>query len=425
MSSPSPSPRSPKRSHSEDWESPARAAKHQKLDDGKLPEKFKGIKEEAVVALDPLTPPPKRKFGELTHGEDNDYGERTKLLKLDDTTEDEMTRRFKVANWAGMIKRRKETARKLSDDQSRMPPASQRGMPNITGVLCYRIALLQALLHIPLLVNWLLDFVLPEHCVSDSSDECFACVFRKLAQAYWGGSGRPNQASAVFRTMHNTIKRLGWTESGQADPDEQLLFFFKKIQAELPSSIYSLVESVFVSYWRQTIKCGSCDTTSLTIGQETKHTICLAPRLPSTDIQQYIRRVYREIVPYKCENCHITKPRPKVRVFDLTSDILCLQLSRCDAFGRKINLNLDVPRVLDIGNITNQANEDDAKYETVAVVQHKGSSMGGHYICSTIGPDGKWKLFDDEMVNNSSWNSAVNPNRGFTPVLLFFRRVHG
>ncbi|KAF4627485.1 hypothetical protein G7Y89_g10670 [Cudoniella acicularis] len=357
----SPSPRSPKRAHLED-EGPSRAAKHQKLKEN-LPDKFKGIKEEK----------------ELSSGEDDRYGGRTKIAKLDDTTEDEMTRRVKVANWAGMIKRRRETAGKLSDDRSRMPAASQRGMPNFTGVLCYRIALLQALLHLPLLVNWLLDFVLPEHCVSDNSQECFACVLRLLTVEYWKVPGGVRQVSPVFRAMHGVIKRLGWTETGQADPDEQMLFFFKKMQTELPSSIYGLIESLFQSFWTQQINC-HCGTTSLTHGSEIKHTLCLSPRIPDGRLDQYIRRVYREAVPYRCEGCHILKTRPKLRLFHLSAAILCIQLSRCDETGRKITYSVNIPDELDFSNVAHEENKDCLKYKLCAVVQHKGSARGGHYV---------------------------------------------
>jgi hypothetical protein len=36
--------------------------------------------------------------------------------------------------------------------------------------------------------------------------------------------------------MHALLKQHGWSEGGQADPDEMLLFFLKRMRAELPSS---------------------------------------------------------------------------------------------------------------------------------------------------------------------------------------------
>jgi len=45
-----------------------------------------------------------------------------------------------------------------------MPLTAQRGMINHTTNLCYRLSLLQALLHLPIFVNWVLDYLHPENC---------------------------------------------------------------------------------------------------------------------------------------------------------------------------------------------------------------------------------------------------------------------
>jgi hypothetical protein len=50
-------------------------------------------------------------------------------------------------------------------------------------------------------------------------------------------AGRQNdKIKPVFQAMHSVLEKIGWTERGQADPDEQLIFFLKKLQVELPSS---------------------------------------------------------------------------------------------------------------------------------------------------------------------------------------------
>ena len=45
-----------------------------------------------------------------------------------------------------------------------MPVSSQQGLRNITGAICYRLSLLQALLHQPLFVHWIQDYHRPDHC---------------------------------------------------------------------------------------------------------------------------------------------------------------------------------------------------------------------------------------------------------------------
>jgi hypothetical protein len=93
---------------------------------------------------------------------------------------------------------------------------------------------MQCLLHLTLFVNWLLDFVLPSNCVSDHQEDCFVCCLRQLTLVYW--SGPANKVAPVYREMHALLKQHGWSEGGQADPDEMLLFFLKRMRAELPSS---------------------------------------------------------------------------------------------------------------------------------------------------------------------------------------------
>lgn len=179
------------------------------------------------------------------------YSRRAKHVKLDDSTEDVTNRATKVANWARNIQERRANvnlflnweflhsanfaqADQLRSDAIRMPPKSQLGLPNLTGALCYRSSLMQCLLHLPLFVNWLMDYVLPSHCVSDHQETCFTCLLRQLALAYWRGPA--SKVASIYGTMHTLLKQQGWTHSGQADPDEMLLFILKRMRAELPSS---------------------------------------------------------------------------------------------------------------------------------------------------------------------------------------------
>ena len=60
----------------------------------------------------------------------------------------------------------------------------QKGMANLTGSLCYRHSLFQALMHMPKFVNWLLLNHDTEKCLSEDSKYCVACNLRDIAIAY-------------------------------------------------------------------------------------------------------------------------------------------------------------------------------------------------------------------------------------------------
>lgn len=180
-----------------------------------------------------------------------------------------------------------------------------------------------------------------------------------------------------------------------------------------------MVEAIFQSYWTQKISC-SCGHQSTTPGTESKLTVCLAPRIPKGSLAEYVKRCFSEKVPYRCDGCNLTADRLKVRKFNHTGDVLCIQLSQLDNFGRKINWVVPIPSQLDLTSLRHANNGDSSLlYELTAIVQHSGTNGNGHYVCSAAGPDGQWQLFNDRQVSKCS---VANVARGFVPVLLFFRR---
>ena len=120
-----------------------------------------------------------------------------------------------------------------------MSVSAQGGLDNFTGAICYRLSLLQVLLHLPKFVHLLQDFHRPEDCVSDDKEKCVTCCLRLLAQEYWRGSQAPIGTLRVLRLLNDSFKSAGWAPDvsyGHADPDEQFSWLFSAMQAELPSS---------------------------------------------------------------------------------------------------------------------------------------------------------------------------------------------
>lgn len=74
------------------------------------------------------------------------------------------SRRLKVASYAQEIHKKRQLARSISSKWDLMPVNAQKGMRNLTGSLCYRNSLLQAIIHSPKVAHWLRTFHRPEQC---------------------------------------------------------------------------------------------------------------------------------------------------------------------------------------------------------------------------------------------------------------------
>lgn len=61
---------------------------------------------------------------------------------------------------------------------------------------CYRLAVLQCLLHTPLFYNYLCRL---DDCVGDDGEDCVFCAFRDLAVEYWTNDDERRRNHAVRR----------------------------------------------------------------------------------------------------------------------------------------------------------------------------------------------------------------------------------
>jgi uncharacterized UBP type Zn finger protein len=311
-------------------------------------------------------------------------------------------------------------ANNIKPDLTRMQPDLQRGFENFTGVLCYRISLIQSLLHIHKLVTLLWDFHGPSVCVVDNPQDCSACHLRRLIIAYWKYP-EGKVLATMFQRLHSLLKRRGWTENGQADPNEQLTFIFRILREDMPVATYTDIESIFSSSINQRIPC-ACGHASTTTSSQTQMTVCLAPQLRNGTLQQYIARGITDTVDYQCEACKKTRQCKKTRLFDDLSEILAIHLSRLDNRGRKIKTTITVPNTLDLTLLKSKSSTDTErwKYELISIIQHSGGDESGHYICSAEGPDGRWRMFNDRSVSKCVIGAV---GKSFSPVMCFYRRI--
>ena len=102
-------------------------------------------------------------------------------------------------------------------------PSPPKGFSN-AHVMCYRNSMIQALLHIPKLVNWLEDY----HDACPKENRCTICAFQRLSLLYWQthpNSKDVNQSMAALTANLKTTATLRtWRWGRQQDANEFYMF---------------------------------------------------------------------------------------------------------------------------------------------------------------------------------------------------------
>jgi hypothetical protein len=74
-------------------------------------------------------------------------------------------------------------------------------MPNLNGSMCYRLSLLQSLLHQPQFVNWVQNYHREEFCVADDKAACVSCSIRRLTLEYWSDARSSAALTKALQAM--------------------------------------------------------------------------------------------------------------------------------------------------------------------------------------------------------------------------------
>ncbi|KAK2624355.1 hypothetical protein QTJ16_006305 [Diplocarpon rosae] len=352
------------------------------------------------------------------------YAKRVKLEVVSSTNTDMLTERCQQSILKyfirGLSKPEKDALAKLRFDWTRMPAFSQQGMCNHTGAICYRLSLLQSLLHIPVFVNWVMDSLAHVDCLADHRLECLSCALHKLATAYWAKSS----LLAPLKHLDNVLKKLGWAadvSSGHGDPDEHAVKMFQILESELPTTVFSQLD--LMTHWKYSsgVQCRACGHKSSTPNNRS-HTISvkLQPKRPT--LSGYIDDIMEDTASgYKCDLCKKSGIARRYQEITYFPEILSINLERIDHNGDKNMSQPSIPISLDLNKYRSHS-EISGLYELSAVVKHAGSGQYGHYTCSARGPDGKWNKYDDSDVFPSTAAAAVRNEKRMTPYILYYQK---
>jgi hypothetical protein len=125
-----------------------------------------------------------------------------------------------------------------------------------------------------------------------------------------------------------------------------------------------------------------------------------------------------------CNNCHSLQVPTKRLEIVYAPNVLLLQLKRSNSNSRRnkfdyyydyssrVNTRIDFPLELSLDNfVLRQPNNESLIYDLIAVSNHSGSNLGGHYTTYAQNyKNNKWYLFNDSYVNQISDKQLVTQN---------------
>jgi ubiquitin C-terminal hydrolase len=107
---------------------------------------------------------------------------------------------------------------------------------------------------------------------------------------------------------------------------------------------------------------------------------------------------------YKCEKCDDTVPATRQTMLWTPPKILITHFKRFHHKRRRIlKGRIDFPQELDVSDyISLKDDRDDGsmktKYKLYAIINHTGGMNFGHYYAYCLGPDGRWREYNDKTI---------------------------
>ncbi|XP_014213943.1 ubiquitin carboxyl-terminal hydrolase 36 isoform X3 [Copidosoma floridanum] len=307
------------------------------------------------------------------------------------------------------------------------------GMLNV-GNTCYLNSTLQALFHVPALVNWLLtDTHHKSKCsegidrhrfISDGAGECLTCAVAKTLTASHQKSGEVIRPFLVYDKLKIICRTL--VHGQQEDAHEFLRYLLegmekaylsrhKATKLDSYSKETTPINQIFGGYIRTEVKCLQCGHISTTF-QHFQDLLLDIRKANTIDeaLAGYFGREMLDNNDYKCESCKRRVPACKQFTLERPPKVLCLQLKRFSVMGGKISRHVSFKQTIDMGpHIRRKPGEPISKviYKLTSMVTHMGPSVNcGHYTAIAQVSSGKFFSFDDSSVRQVSLNSVTSTN---------------
>ncbi|XP_050300652.1 ubiquitin carboxyl-terminal hydrolase 36 isoform X2 [Anthonomus grandis grandis] len=294
------------------------------------------------------------------------------------------------------------------------------GMVNM-GNTCYLNSTLQALFHVPSLVNWLMSD--KEHALKcQDNGTCIICAMRKTLQE----SQQRNISSIRPILIYNKLRLVcrNLIPGRQEDAHEFLRYlveameksflqrfknnnmFDSKVKETTP------LNQILGGYLRSAVRCLRCGHVSTTFQhfQDLLLDVRKAQTLEEA-LELYFSREKLDDESYHCEACQKKVPATKQFQLERAPMVLCIQLKRFSVSNNKITKHIAFRQRLDLSHYARQKPNVPLVYRLVALVTHMGPTVScGHYTAVAQAPSGNFYQFDDSMVRPISHQTVFNTN---------------
>ncbi len=302
------------------------------------------------------------------------------------------------------------------------------GLHNV-GNTCFLNSVMQTLMHVPSLVQYLLT---GQHSSTCQMNNCVFCTVEDHAKKAFPSHGsRRGQAFAPAIAKHLKLVGKRFRPGRQEDAHEFLILLLDAMQTsvlqghktlDVRSKETTVVHRMFGGYMRQQIICQKCQVPSNT------YEATLALSLDVTDsIQSSLAKMtsFETLTGrnrYKCEKCKALVEARKQTTIYKTPRTLILHLKRFQFAARssKITKPVTYPSTLDISpylssstspSCTNSGaggNLTKAKYELTGVIVHSGGGVGsGHYFAFGKASSSSWYEYNDSSVSTVGIDRAL------------------
>ncbi|KAK0172824.1 hypothetical protein PV328_006095 [Microctonus aethiopoides] len=299
------------------------------------------------------------------------------------------------------------------------------GMYNV-GNTCYLNSTLQALFHVPALVNWLLsDSHHNLKCEqNEGGGECLTCAMAKTLQFSHEKSGNAIKPFYIYNKLKLICRTM--VPGQQEDAHEFLRYLLEGMERaylhrhkagklESYSKETTPINQIFGGYIRTEVKCLQCRHVSTTFQhfQDLLVDIRKASTLDEA-LTSYFSREQLDNNDYKCEACKRRVPATKQFSLERPPKVLCVQLKRFSVLGGKISRHIDFKQIVDMGPyLWREPGESTRKlnYKLMSMVTHMGPSVNcGHYTAVAQVSTGQYYSFDDSYVRPITMSSVLSTN---------------
>ncbi|PSN57763.1 hypothetical protein C0J52_00345 [Blattella germanica] len=267
------------------------------------------------------------------------------------------------------------------------------GMINV-GNTCYLNSTLQALFHVPALVNWLLsDNNHLSNCTVANgtlSGECIICAMTKTLKASQNKSSTIIKPFLIYNKLKFICKHL---QHGQQEDAHEFMRYLLEITC---------------------LQCGGVSTTFQHC-QDLLLDIRRASTLDDALAAYFCKERLDGDDAYRCERCHRKVSATKKFSMEKPPQVLCIQFKRFSILGGKITKHVSFTPRLDLTRFlcpqSSHRGPVPLTYRLVSVVTHVGSSVHcGHYTAVAQTSTGHYYQFDDSLVRPISLSAVLDTN---------------